>query len=334
MMIKTSHPKLTLLAAALAATVFSSPVLAAPVVLGANSSATAGSPPVTATPSTNSNAGYEGSYSQISDAQGDGSANAFANSYGAYAVRSMAEGKASGAAQAQLTYTLTNNSGVAQAYSMSFYVYGGSINTSLNTFNNITATLSAGESLAAQYAASVKVNGVSKFSSTASILKTDSGTTYTKTGTDLNSSDDGSDGFYSWSGDYFNIDLGTLGVGESLTVLAELDDSTLSDVGTYDFGAGGGGNGCYGGGYGLFSADSDTNATAPPLLCFKGQGSAFYGDPTEFFGSANTGSGTTQTTFSNVPVGNAVPEPASLPLIALALAGAAASTRRRKLPQA
>ena len=332
-MFKTSQPRLSLMTVAIAAAFFASPAFAAPV-LGATSAATANS--IAATPGTVSLAGYESSFSQINNAGGNGSANSFANSYGAYAVRSNASGIASGAAHAQLTYTLLNSSAVAQSYSMSFHVYGGSISTGLNTFNGNTATLTSGESLSAQYAASVKVNNVQKFSSTASILRTATSIVSSKTGTNLNSGDDGSDGFYSWGGGYFNIDLGVLGVGESMSILAELDDSTLANVGTYDFGTGSGGYGGYGGSCGdnqptSTLGDEQSNATVGNLICFKGEAKAFYGDPTEFFSTGpTTGVGGPQTTFGSTPLGNDVPEPASLPLAVLALAGAAAATRRRK----
>ena len=331
-MFQQSQPRLSFMALAIGTTFFASPVLADPVI-GASSMASANS--IAAVSSNPTSPGFVGSFSSISNAAGNGSANSFANTGGAYAVRSTSQGIATGSAHAQLAYTLTNSTGVAQSYSMSFHVYGGSINAGLNNFGGGPApVLIAGEFLSAQYAASVKVNGVSMFSSTAGILKTNTGTTFTKTGTDLNSGDDGTDGFYSWGGGYFDIALGTLGAGESLTVLAELDDSSQANVGTYNFG-GGGGYGCggYGDGNPTAAAGGDSNAVAAPV-CFKGQANAFYGDPAEFFGSANSGNGIQQTSFSNAPAGNDVPEPASLPLAALALAGAVAATRRRKLAPA
>ena len=139
------------MALAIGAAFFASQVLADPV-LGASSSATANA--VGAVPTNVTQPGFLGSFSSISNAAGDGAANSFANTGGAYAVRSTTQGKVTGTAHAQLAYTLTNSSAVAQSYSMSFHVYGGSIRTGLNSSGvGVPPVLVAGEFLAAQYAA-------------------------------------------------------------------------------------------------------------------------------------------------------------------------------------
>jgi hypothetical protein len=310
------------LAAAVVLMLPAASVWAAPV-LGASSTALADGVAGTTTPS--SFVGYEGSNSSANQLAGKASANSFANQYSAYVVRSSAEGKGASTAHAQFLYTLTNTSGVAQNYTMSFHIYGGQIST--NVANTTTAALIGAETLGAQYAASIKVGSTTVFNTAASVMRDANGTTGSQTGTVLNAGDDVSDGAYSWgSGDYV-VDLGLLADGASLSILAEVDSSATADVGTYVF-TGGGYDGCGGGGYNTLTPSNNRRTQVVMTECFKGTAGAFYGDPANFFGDADNGSGTTQVSFVGTPAASDVPEPGSLLLAALALGGAAAARRK------
>ena len=311
---QVSHrPTLMALAAMASLLGYTGITFALPVVDAASSASTQ---TVTAVPVDGTSPGYANSQSNATDTTGQGSGYAFASGNGAYAVSSRADGMADGTAYASFLTTIVNDTGVAQSYSLSFHIYGGYIEAMLNS----GATLVDPESLLASYGASVKVNGNSVFESSATIARDTGGIVLTKSGADLNPGDDGSDGSYSWGGAYYTIDLGVVAAGDSIAVLAEVDDTAFADVGSYDFGGGSGYGGC---GYGSAEATAIGTFAATTGDCFKGYASAFYGDPSELTGQPFPGFNITGT-----PRG--IPEPATLALAALALGAAGAAGRRRQ----
>lgn len=259
----------------------------------------------------NSAAGLPLSSSFTVDASvtGEGSAYAFANQNSAYAAGSYATGSLFDShASASVLHSITNNTGVSQSYSVTFKIYGGFIETGLGN----GAVLTAGESLMSSYLATLKLNGSEIFSSGATVTQTEAGISFTKTGYDLFPGGDGNGGYYGWATQYITLDLGVLAAGQSLELLAELGDSALSNVGSYEYD-------CGDGGYGGYEAAASAMDTCTG---FKGYASAFYGDPLE-----TGGEGDEAIVISAVPTG--VPEPGVLALAGLGLFAAGWSRRRK-----
>jgi len=302
------------------------PTWAAPV-LTANTAAFA---PL-GTPGSTTNYGtpptYAGSQSFASNTVGNAGSFAFSNQFGTYAVSSNATGRAESDARASLLYTLQNTSSIAQAYSMSFYIYAGAISALVD--GNTSLTL--GESLLASYAARISVGGNTLFNSAVSVSNSfDTGITVTRQGTQLDEYNNGATGFYGWNGRMYNIELGILAAGASIDILAEVSTDVFANVGTYDFAGGDDGYGGYGGG--CFNNEptlARSFGEVDSTICFKGRSQAFYGDPIEFFSAGPDTANENPVSFASRPA-NDVPEPGSLALVGLALAAAASAARRRK----
>jgi uncharacterized protein (TIGR03382 family) len=315
--------KLTLLAISIAAGI-AAPASAAVITqtLGATSAASAGG--LNATPTVNTQIGYTSSYSSLSNTSGSANSSAFSNQNGAYAVQSSSSGLGRGEGNATLRYSFLNNSAAAQDLSLTFKIYGGGISTSLVTGQTLTGS----QNLSTSYAASIEVGGVSKFSSAASIVQTATGFTSSKTGVDLSAgSDDGSDGVYNWNSQFVTLQLGSVAAGAAIDVVAMLQQSSLSDSGTYTYDCGVDGYG----GYQTFRSDAVVAlaSAAGVTTCtgFKGNARGFYGDPTTL--DASTASGSPAFAFSFAPTSSSVPVPGSLALGVLGLGALLASRRKQ-----
>lgn len=298
---------------------------AAPVVLtlAASTEASQPTPPGVSDPGSGDPLNYISSSSSDSSLTGSAYAYSFSNTGGAYAVSTNSEGATAAAkANASLLYTITNESAVAQSYSATFKIYGGSISTNLV----YGATLDSLEYLRSSYAASITRGASTLFTSSASIDESSDGIVFNRAGTNLEPSDDGTDGYYSWGSQFVTLDLGVLGVGEHMELLASLMQASSSNVGTYDFGGGSG----YGGycGYNGYETAQGVAADTSMDECigFKGNARGFYGDPAEL--TTNTGNELVITSRD----ANGVPEPGSLALMFAALGAAALAQRKRRLP--
>ena len=269
----------TPLAAALFAGLYAaSGAQAAPVVVSATTSAfDSTNTPGSTTPS--ASPGYANSSSSAGDTFGNAYSYAFSADSGAYAVSSNAEGIARSAAEATFSQEITNAGTTAQQYFLTLKIYGGFMSADVYDPAGLLGT----ESLLSSYLASVKVNGNSVFFSTATVQRTGNTGSCTRSGVVLSgaSACAATDTSYGWGTDFYTIDLGILQAGESLDLLADLEGSSVANVGVYDFGGGGGGYG-----YGCFepqstAANVQTLAAVSECATFKGRASQFYGDPSE-----------------------------------------------------
>lgn len=222
-----------------------------------------------------------------------GAARATGYAPGAYFASAGGDGVFDSTARFIRTWDITNDSGVAQNYSFTFYIYDGRMSAR-------DLTLGGAGSGYAEYAIDIVRDGVtSLFSSTAKIAHDG---TLTTTGTVLNGASNGSVG-YSWGGTYVTVNLGILNAGQSTSVAYDLVSHA---VGNYGLGT------CVDGDHPITYGGQCT-----------GFSSVIVGDPNQLNATPIPGIG--------IIAANAVPEPGTLGL--LGLGGLAVlGLRRRRHP--
>jgi hypothetical protein len=226
---------------------------------------------------------------------------AWGNAYGTYFAGANGEGKYNSTGQFKRAVTLTNDNGFATDYSLTFFIYGGAISANSN---------GATGSGSASYNLSIKQDDTTRFASSATIGSDDS---LSVIGTSLSGAAHSSYGYYSWSGTYVDLDLGTLAAGASTTLYFDLLSNAHGNFDEFT------GDTCWVGETGevaaLFSEEGRCT----------GSSGAGLGDPNDF--AENTG---TQDQFViRETRSNGVPVPGSLPLLGLGLMALAYSRKFR-----
>lgn len=151
-----------------------------------------------------------GSYSEA-DAAGDGTGGFGATAYG--------EGNYESTAVFTQTYTITNDSATAEALSFLFHIEQGSLEATCDSEGGCPGDAAGDTSFAfSSYNAEIIIDGtaVPAWSSFASLEQSETGiTSFVTLGTSLGVR---SGNYYEWEDQEFEISLGTLDVGEMLTL--------------------------------------------------------------------------------------------------------------------
>jgi hypothetical protein len=262
-------------------------------------------------------ASYVSQYAFNNDGISNTGASAWGNQYGVYRAEANGNGKFDSNGHFQRALTLTNNNGIATDYSVSFFIYYGSMSASSN---GATGTGWGSFDL------SIKRDANTLF---ASYAKIESDGTLTQTGTALNGATQ-SGSFYSWDGTYVNFNLGTLENNESLTLNFDLVSTAFGDFGVSSS------NECYGG----YGSEFATFAVNDGYGGCTGFVSASLGDPVDFDENNPALYDPNQfpfrTPFNTLVINerriptNDVPLPGTLALLGIGLAGVGLMRKRRQ----
>ncbi len=170
-------------------------------------------------------------------AAADGDAFAWSSAWGkvdgVYGVGAGVDGNDFGRGAFTRTWQITNDTGVAQSYSFSFYIYGGYMYANDDGHG--------GDGFA-EYVLDILFGGNNLFHSAAKVKRDG---TLTQTGTALSgASHSGSS--YGWGGTSVTLDLGILDPGETSLLRYDLIAHAFGDYGFGDCNGGYGGNDGYG----------------------------------------------------------------------------------------
>lgn len=242
---------------------------------------------------------YVGDYG----ASGDAYASAWGDDSGDMFARSSGGGSFDADSSIRQSVEFTNTTATAQNYSFDFTINNGSL--SAYDYN----TLAVGEYVQAANDVAIMLNGVDIFTSQATLMLTDSGTTLTTGGIELGTYTTNSD-YYSWGTYTGTLDLGIFNPGESFLLEYDILTSADSNISS-SFG-------CESEGYGDFGNGDWIGEEFS--FCYSNYGASRFGDPNSINGMPI--SPLTVTSVS-------VPEPGMLFLLAGGVAGLAFAGRKR-----
>jgi hypothetical protein len=249
-------------------------------------------------------------YSNAVDGQVDAGSIALGITNGVYYVSAGVNGNNFAHSEFTRTWGITNTTGVAQSYSFSFYIYGGS----MYAFDS-----GYGGNGYAQYVLDILFGSSNLFHSA---VRIDHDGTLTTSGTALSGATHSVTPYgstYSWGGTLVTLDLGILGPGQTSLLQYDL---TAHAFGTYNFGPCGGG-----GGYGY--GDEPGDGVAVSLAGFTvftctGFSVVSMGDPDGLNATPVQSPSITGTP-------QAVPAPGTLGLLGISLAALMAVRRRARV---
>ena len=234
---------------------------------------------------------------------GGSNANSFAwgHTNGVYAAGAYVHGNEFGRGEFTRTWEITNNTGVPQSYSFSFYIYGGYM---------YADDYGRGGDGFAEYVLDILFGGNNLFHSAA---KVELDGTLTRTGTELSGATH-SGSHYWWGGTSVTLDLGILDPGQTSLLRYDL---IAQAYGNYGFGPCG------------HHDDGPGNGEGVPLATLNGGGHylctgssfVFLGDP-----GGISASPVLQPTIT----AHAVPTPGTLGLLGISLAALMAVRRRAR----
>lgn len=235
---------------------------------------------------------------------GDAYASAWGDDSGDMFARSSGNGSFDAGSSIRQSVEFTNTTGTAQNYFFDFTINNGSL-SAYDYYNS----LAAGEYVQAANDVAIMLNGVDIFTSQATLVSTDSGTTLTTSGIELGTYTTGSD-YYSWGTYTGTLDLGVFNPGEGFLLEYDILTSANSNASSSLFGCEG-----YGG-----LGDDNWWWLEEMGSCFTNYGASRFGDP-----NGINGMPISPLTVTSV----SVPEPSMLFLLAGGVAGLAFAGRKR-----
>lgn len=239
-------------------------------------------------------------YSGASDGDAYAWSSAWGRTNGVYGVGAGVDGNDFGRGEFTRTWQITNDTGVAQSYSFSFYIYGGTM---------YADDYGHGGDGFAEYVLDILFGGSNLFHSAA---KVELDGTLTQTGTALSGATH-SGSYYWWGGTSVTLDLGILDPGQTSLLQYDL---IAHAFGNYGFGD------CDDG-YGYGGNDGYGNDVASVGGSCTGNSYVFMGDP-----SGINATPVQQPSITGTP--QAVSAPGTLGLLGISLAALMAVRRRAR----